>query len=67
MRGGNQGVKIGQGAIAREDTAVIRDVVAIVAQGGGEDGEHPNRVHTERANVIQAGGQAGEVAPAVAV
>ena len=60
-------LEIVEGAVGRIDVDVVGDVVAVVAQGRGEEREQPEAGDAEVLEVIEAGEQAGEVADAVAV
>ena len=46
---------------------VVGDVVAVVAQGRGEEGQEPEAGDAEVLEVVEARDQAGEVADAVVV
>ncbi len=59
--------EVGQVAELRQDGGVVGDVVAAVAQGRLEEGRQPQAVHAQPLQVVQLGGQAREVADAVAV
>ncbi len=59
--------KITQGAVARIDAVVIRDVVAIVAMRRDLKRHQPDRRDAEAVQVIEAAHQAGEIADAVAI
>ena len=48
-------------------SVVVGDVVAVVAQRRGVEGQQPDRVDAERLHVVELLGQAAEVADAVAV
>ncbi len=54
-------------AVGGVDVDVVGDVVAVVAQGRGEEGQEPEAGDAEVLEVVEAGDQAGEVADAVAV
>ena len=64
---GDQRPHVVQRAVIGMDGEEIRDVIAIVSQRRGEDGQHPDRVHAQPLEVVQLAGQAGQVADAVAV
>ena len=54
-------------AVAGVDVDVVGDVVAVVAQGRGEEGQEPEARDAEILKVVEFGEQAGEVADAVGV
>ena len=56
-----------EGAIGGVDGVVVRDVVAVVAQGRGEEGEEPEAGDAEFLEVVELGDEALEVADAVGV
>ena len=60
-------LEIVQGAVAGIDVDVVGDVVAVVAQGRGEEREQPEAGDAEVLEVVELGEQAGEVADAVCV
>src|SRR4029453_5001001 len=60
-------VEVLQRAVARMDGLVVRDVVPVVAQRRGIEGEQPERVDPERLQVVELPGEAGKVADAAAV
>ena len=59
--------EVGEVAEFGEDGGVVGDVVAAVAQGGFEEGRQPDAVDAEPLQIVEFGGQALEVADAVAV
>jgi hypothetical protein len=67
VRGGEQGVEVGERAEERIDIRVVGDVVAEVGHGRGVEGRDPEGVDAEGDEVVQARGDAGEVADAVTV
>jgi len=54
-------------AVARVDVAVVTDVVAIVLERRRVEGQQPHRAHAQLLDVVELGGEALEVADAVAV
>ena len=62
-----QCVEVGQGAEDRVDVAVVGDVVAGVGLRGRVERRQPDRVDAELGQGAQPGGDAGQVADAVAV
>ncbi len=60
-------LEIVQGAVAGIDVDVVGDVVAVVSQRRGEEGEHPEAGDAEVLQVVEFGEQAGKVADAVGV
>ena len=64
---GEHGVEVGHGAELGHDFAVVADVVAVVGVGGVVVGAEPDDVDAELLEVVELGGDAGEVADAVAV
>jgi hypothetical protein len=67
MRCLDESADILERAIGRVDGCIVRDVVAIIAERRGIEGQQPDGGGAEIGDVIEAGGQAGEVAIAVAV
>ena len=67
VAGGDQRVEVRERAEQRVDVAVVGDVVAEVGHGGGEDRRQPDGRRPEARQVVQARGDAGQVADAVAV
>ena len=67
VRGGDHRVGVGEGAEPRVDVAVVGHVVARVVHRGDVERAQPHRIHTEVAQVREAGGDAREVADPVAV
>ena len=65
--GGEEALEVVDGAVAGMDVGVVGDVVAVVAEGRGEEGEEPEAGDAEVLEVVEAGDEAGEVADAVAV
>jgi len=63
----NQGFEVGQGAEHRVDVAVVADVVAKVLHRALEKGREPDAVGTKFGNVLQPGGDAGQVADAIGI
>ncbi|GAA3296012.1 hypothetical protein GCM10020295_24640 [Streptomyces cinereospinus] len=59
--------EVGEVAELGQYGGVVGDVVAAVAQGGLEEGRQPEAVDAEPLEVVELGGQALEVADAVAV
>ena len=64
---GEEVLEVVEGAVAGVDVDVVGDVVAVVAEGRGEEGEEPEAGDAEILEVVEAGDEAGEVADAVAV
>ncbi len=54
-------------AVGGVDARVVGDVVAVVAPGGGVEGQDPDRRHPQLLEVVELGGQPLEVPHAVAV
>ena len=67
MGGGEESFEVVDGAVAGVDIDVVGDVVAVVAERRGEEGEQPEAGDAEVLEVVEAGDEAGEVADAVAV
>ncbi len=59
--------EVGEVAELGQDGGVVGDVVAAVAQGRLEEGRQPEAVDAEPLQIVELGGQALEVADAVAV
>ena len=62
-----QFVEVGHRAELGHDGAVIRDVVAVVVVGRGEDGREPDHVHAQPRQIIEPRDHAAQIAHAVAV
>jgi hypothetical protein len=67
VRLADEAVEILERAVTRMDSLVIRDVVAVVAERRGIEGQHPEHVDPQRLQVVEAAREAGKVADAVAV
>ena len=67
VRLGEHAVKVLHRAEAGLDGLVVADIVAVVPAGGAIEGREPDDVHAQLAQVVQAAGDAGKVAYAVAV
>ena len=63
----DEGVEVGQGSEEGVDVLVVGDVVAVVVLRGAVDGAEPHDVDAQLVEVVEAGGDAGDVADAVAV
>ncbi len=59
--------EVGEVAELGQDGGVVGDVVTAVAQGGLEEGREPQAVHAQPLQIVEFGGQALQVADAVAV
>jgi hypothetical protein len=62
-----EGAELRHGPVRRVETIEVGDIVAVVAQGRGVHGQDPQAVDPEIAQVIEPGGETGEVADPVAV
>src|SRR5699024_7357885 len=62
-----QCVGICEGAETRIDIGVVGDVVAAVVLRGGVEGREPDRVGSQVPDVLETGGDAGQIAQAVPV
>ena len=62
-----EGLEVLHGAVDGVDGAVVGHIVAVVPLGAGVDGGQPQVVHPQPGQVVQPGGQARQVADAVAV
>ena len=67
LRLGDEAVEVGEGAVLRVDALVVGDVVAEVDLRRGIHGRDPDGVDAEGLEVVEALGDAVEVADAVAV
>ena len=67
MGAGDQRVEIGERAEDRIDIAIIRHVIAEVAHRALEEGREPDGVDAERGDIGKMGGDAGQIADAVAI
>src|ERR1700691_5085723 len=67
VRFGDKAVEVGEGAVLRVDVGVVGDVVAEVDLRRRIDGGEPDGVDAERLEIVEARGDAVEVADAVAV
>ena len=64
---GDEGVEVVESAEFARDGAIVPDIVAGVGARGVEDRREPEAVDAEVRKVIEAGGDAGDIADAVAV
>jgi hypothetical protein len=62
-----EGVEVGHGAELLHHFAVVADVVTVVGIGGVEVRREPDDVDSEMLQVVEFGGDTGQVADAVAV
>ena len=62
-----ESLQIGIGAVARRDLVEIADVITGIAEGRLEARVQPDRIASERADVIELGNDARQIADAVAV
>ncbi len=67
LRLGDEAVHVGEGAVLRVDGGVVGDVVAEIDLGRGVHGSDPDGVDAEVLEVVEALGDAVQVADAVAV
>ena len=67
MRALDQRVEVGERAEDRIDAAIIGDVVTEIPHRRGEEGRQPDRIHPEARDIVELGGDAWQVADAVAV
>ena len=67
MRLGHEGAEVLARPVVRMHVAVIGDVVAVVLERRRIERQQPHRVDAELLDVVELGGEAGEVADAVAV
>ena len=67
MRFCKERFEIVQRPINRVDAVIISDVITIVLQRRGVEGQQPDRGHSQVFEIIQFARQAGEVANAVSV
>ena len=65
--GGEEELEVFDGSIAGVDGGVVGDVVSVVTERRGEEGEEPEAGDAEILQVIEAGDETGEVADAVCV
>ena len=65
--GCEEALEVFDGAVAGVDGSVVGDVVAVVAEGRGIEGEEPEAGDAEVLEVVEAGDEPGEVADAVCV
>jgi hypothetical protein len=63
----DEAAHVAQRPVGGVHAVVVGDVVAVVAQRRGEEGQHPDGRHAQILNVIEALGQAPEVPDAVGV
>ena len=59
--------EVAQRAVARADAVIVGDIVAIIAVRRGVEGQQPETGDTEAREMVQAHGEAAEVADAVPV
>ena len=62
-----EALEVGHGAVVGVDRAVVRDVVAVVAQGGAEERQEPEAVDAQLLEMAELAGEPDEVADAVVV
>ena len=67
VRRRDEGAEVVEGAVDGVDRLVVRDVVAVVPERRGIEGQQPDGGRAEVGDVVEPRGQAGEVADAVAV
>src|SRR6266404_4808337 len=67
MRRLQQAIEIPQRSEARIDAAVVGNVVAEVPHRGGEERAQPDRIHSQRSNIRQMGGDARQIADPIPV
>ncbi len=67
VRRPDEGPDLVERAVAPVNAPVVRDVVPIVAERGGEERQQPEAVDPEVLQVVESGRQAGKVTDAVAV
>jgi hypothetical protein len=67
VRGTDDLDELAEGAEARVDAVVVGDVVAVVSVGRGLERHQPEHADAEAGEVVDALGEAGEVAGPVAV
>ena len=67
MRVGGESIEVLEGAEQRIDRGMIDDVVAEVQAGRGVDRREPDCVDAKRLDVVEMGGDPGQVADAVCV
>jgi hypothetical protein len=65
--GGQEEFEVFDGSIAGVNGGVVRDVVAVVTERRGKEGEKPETGDAEILQVVKAGDKAGEVADAIRV
>ena len=62
-----EGLKIVQRAVAGVDIVIVRDVVAVVAQRTGIEGQQPDRRDAETLQIVELADESAEVADAIPV
>jgi hypothetical protein len=67
MRRGKEGAEVIERSVVRVDVEIIRDVVAVIAQGRRIKREQPDRGHAQFLEIIEFLDQPAEIADAVAV
>src|SRR5579871_3649649 len=67
MRLAHEVAEVGARAVMRMDVVVARDVVAVVLERRGVEGQQPDRVDAEVLDVVELRGEALKVADAVVV
>lgn len=67
MRRRNEGLEIIEGAIHRVDVGVVGNIVAVVAQRRGREGQQPDRGDAQITQVIEAARQSAKVANPIGV
>src|SRR2546422_8978171 len=67
VRLGKEGLEVGHAAVEGRHGGEVRDVVSVVPQGGGKEGEEPDATDAEVRDVVEAVDQPPEVAGPVVV
>src|SRR6202007_504728 len=67
MRGFQKSFEIFESTVAGMHRVIIRNVVAIIAQGGWEKGHEPERVDSEFLKIVELLREAGEITDAIVV
>jgi hypothetical protein len=67
VRFGDEAAEVAHVSVGRIDRAVVGDIVAVVAERRGIEGQDPDDVDAETFDIVEALDQPGEIADAIAV
>jgi hypothetical protein len=67
MGAGNHDVEIGEGAEDGVDIGIVGHVIAHIGHGRAEEGGKPDGIDAQGGNVVEASGDTGQIADAIAI